>query len=72
MDIPDALYRQLRARAVREGRSAKSLILRGVEQVLKDETPRAGRRVTLPLVLSKRPGTLRLDNARIYEIISFP
>ena len=72
VDIPDALYRQLRARAVREGRSAKSLILRGVEQVLKDETPRAGRRVTHPLVLSKRPGTLRLDNARIYEIISFP
>jgi plasmid stability protein len=72
VDIPDALYRQLRARAAREGRSAKALILRGVEQVLKGETARPGRRVSLPLVRSKRPGTMRLDNARIYDIISFP
>ena len=72
VDIPDALYRQLRTRAAREGRSAKALILRGVVQMLKGEPPRPGRRVKLPLVRSKRPGTIRLDNARIYDIISFP
>jgi len=32
-----------------------------------DESP-----VTLPLVRSRQPGTLRLDNARIYDVISFP
>ena len=31
-----------------------------------------GRRVKLPLVPSKTPGTLQLDNAKIYEAISFP
>ena len=31
-----------------------------------------GRRVTLPLVNSKRPGSLRIDNALIYDVISFP
>lgn len=35
VDIPDAMYRRLRARAAGEGRSAKALILQGVEHVLK-------------------------------------
>jgi hypothetical protein len=72
VDIPDAMYRRLRARAVREGRTAKSLILEGVEEVLKPKSSAGGRRVTLPLVRARRPGTLVLDNARIYDVISFP
>ena len=71
VDIPDAMYRLLKTRAAREGSSAKTLILRGVEHVLKVERS-SRRRVTLPVVRSKRPGTLRLDNAKIYDIISFP
>ena len=71
VDIPDAVYRRLKARAASEGSSAKALILRGVARVLKE--PRGSqRRVTRPIVPSKRPGTMRLDNARIYEVISFP
>jgi hypothetical protein len=29
-------------------------------------------RVSLPLVRSKQPGTVALDNAKIFEIIPFP
>ena len=29
-------------------------------------------RIRLPIVRSKRPGTLRLTNQRVYEIIPFP
>ncbi len=72
MDIPDPMYRRLKSRAASEGRSAKELILRGVEQILKKPRRRSGRRVRLPLVPSKEPGTLRLDNAKIYDLISFP
>jgi hypothetical protein len=72
IDIPDAMYRRLKARAAGEGRSAKALILKGVEHVLKSPQSGVGRRVALPLVKSKRPGAIRLDNARIYDIISFP
>jgi hypothetical protein len=72
IDIPDAMYRRLRARAAGEGRSAKALILQGVEQVLKSKSPVPGRRVRLPIVRARRPGTIRIDNARIYDIISFP
>lgn len=72
VDIPDQMYRRLKGRAAREGRSAKELILRGVEQMLASERRSAGRRVTLPIVRSKRPGSVTLDNDRIYEVISFP
>lgn len=72
MDIPDPVYRRLKSRAVSDGTTAKELILRGVELVLKEPRRKRGRRVKLPLVPSKRPGTLYLDNAKIYETISFP
>ncbi len=72
VDIPGPVYRRLKSRAAREGSSAKELILRGVEQVLKQRRRKSRRRVKLPIVRSKRPATLELDNAKIYETISFP
>ena len=72
IDIPDAMYRRLKARAAAEGRPAKSLILQGVEQVLAPQKSVGGRPVTLPLVKSRRPGCIRIDHASIYDIISFP
>ena len=61
LDIPDAVYRRLKARAAREGSSAKALILRGVARVLKEQPRTSQRRVTGPIVPSRRPGTMRLD-----------
>ena len=71
IDIPDATYRRLKARAAGEGRSVKSLILRAAEQVLAAKTS-AARPLDVPVITSKRPGSLRLDNARIYDVLSFP
>ncbi len=71
VDIPDPLYRELKGKAASEGRSVKELILRGVEQELRGRSKRR-KRVSLPLVPSKRPGSLDLDNAKIFEIIPFP
>jgi hypothetical protein len=65
------MYRRLKSRAAREGSSTRALILRGVKQVLKAERRNAGVAVSLPIVRSKRPGTVALDNARIYDI-AFP
>ena len=72
IDIPDAMYTRLKARAAGEGRSVKALILQGVQQALKERPAAPRESVTLPLVKSKRPRSLRLDNARIYDVISFP
>jgi hypothetical protein len=72
VDIPDPVYRELKGKAATEGRSVKELILRGVEAELQSHRWKRGRRVSLPIIRSKRPGSLRLDNAKIYEIIPFP
>jgi hypothetical protein len=72
IDIPDAMYRRLKARAVAEGKPAKALILQGVEQVLEGEAAPTQRKLKVPVIASKRPGSMYLDNARIYDVISFP
>ncbi len=71
VDIPDPVYRRLKTRAAGEGSSARELILRRVEQVLREGRRKSRRRVKLPIVRSKHSGTLRLDNAKIYEIVCF-
>ncbi|MFB3924150.1 MAG: hypothetical protein ACE145_20705 [Terriglobia bacterium] len=72
VDIPDPIYRHLKAKAAREGRSVRELILRGTERELRSRAKARPQRVRLPIVRSKRPGALQLDNAKIYEIIPFP
>ncbi|MGA7293528.1 MAG: hypothetical protein WBW53_07195 [Terriglobales bacterium] len=72
VDIPDPLYRDLKSKAAEEGRSVKELILRGVEIELQLKPARRRRPVSLPLVRSTQPGTVALDNAKIFEIIPFP
>jgi hypothetical protein len=76
VDIPDPLYRELKSKAAMEGRSVKELILRGVEGELrppsksKERTSR--QKIRLPILKSKEPGTLNLDNERIFDLIGFP
>jgi hypothetical protein len=72
VDIPDPVYRRLKSRAASEGSSTKELILRGVGQVLKQGRRKARKKIRLPIIKSKAPGTLDLDNERIFEIIPFP
>lgn len=71
VDIPDGMYRQLKSRAAREGSSTRALILKGVKEVLRSERRKAGATVALPIVRSKRPGTVVLDSAAMYDI-AFP
>jgi plasmid stability protein len=71
VDIPDGIYRHLKSRAAREGRSTRALILKGVREVLKLERRKTGVSVSLPMVRSKRPGSVTLDNATIYDL-AFP
>jgi hypothetical protein len=70
VDIPDPTYRQLKAKAALRGCSVKDLILRGVEVELNGERhTQAKGRVALPLIRSKRPGWLKLNNKTIHEIL---
>ena len=70
--IPDAMYRRLKARAASEGKTTKALILGGVEHILAGETSSAGGGLSCPWCGRSVLAAMRMDNARIYEIISFP
>jgi metal-responsive CopG/Arc/MetJ family transcriptional regulator len=70
--VPDFIYKQLRKRAAEESVTISDLVVRAIERYLEESKPKSQRRVKLPIVRSKRPGKLQIDNAKIYEIISFP
>jgi hypothetical protein len=72
VDIPDVLYRELLAKAATEKRSVGEVILQSLEADLRLPLAKKGRRVTFPIIRSKRPGSLQIDNEKIYQIISFP
>jgi len=72
VDIPDVKYRQLKSRAASEGTTVKALVLKGVEVVLTQKTSPRRKPIKLPLVKSSRPGSIDIDNERIYDLIGFP
>jgi hypothetical protein len=76
VDIPDPLYRELKSKAAMEGRSVKELILRGVEVELrppaKPGRKKPKKQIRIPILKSKEPGILNLDNERIFDLIGFP
>ena len=71
VDIPDALYKALKKKAAHEGHSVREVVLRGVELELRAKAAQKRPRRP-PVIDSDKPGTLELDNAKIYEIIPFP
>jgi hypothetical protein len=72
VDIPDAEFRTLAAKAAAEGSTVAALLLRGVDVVLEARLSGSGRRLQLPIVKSRKPGSLKLDNKKIYDLIGCP
>jgi hypothetical protein len=70
--IPDFIYKQLRKRAAQESITISDLVVRAIEQYLGESATRPRRRVKLPIVRSKRPGKLKIDSTKIYELIGLP
>lgn len=68
IEFDDELYRQLKATAALRGSKVKELVAEGVRMVLRHvETPERFRRLKLPIVKSRKPGTLKLTNQMIAE-----
>lgn len=72
VDIPEPVYLQLKKRAAVERWSIKELILPSVQEEMGRVEARTRSRVKLPIVVSRRPASLQIDNAKIYAIIPFP
>ena len=68
IEFDDELYRQLKATAVMRGSKIKELVAEGVRMVLRRQEPQpAPKRIQLPMVKSKKPGTLKLTGSMIAE-----
>ena len=70
VDIPDPIYRRLKSVAALQGCSVKELVLRGVmTELAAGKNPRRRRKIRLPIIDSKNPGSLHLTNQMINEIL---
>lgn len=74
VDIPDAVYRELKVFAATEGTTVREIILEGVAERLRSRKPTAEQssRPRFPVIRSKNPGSLQLGEEGVYEYIPFP
>ncbi len=70
IDIPDETYRGIKVLAAERGTTVRDLVLQGVELVL-HQPARSRGRFAVPVIRSKRPGTLHLTNEQIDELTAF-
>jgi hypothetical protein len=67
IDIPDQLYRKLKAKAAIEGSTVKHIIVGLVSREL--QASDSGTRVSFPLIAGKAKRKLRITNEEIDEIL---
>jgi hypothetical protein len=68
IEFDDDLYRQLKATAALRGSKVKELVAEGVRMVLGNaDASQRFQRLKLPIVKSRKPGTLKLTNKMIAE-----
>jgi hypothetical protein len=73
IEIPDEIYKNVKRLAVEENTTVKQIVLNALESALQKQHPQPQRkRLKLPIIHSSNPGTLEIDNERIYDLIGFP
>jgi hypothetical protein len=72
LDIPDTKYSRLKTKAAHERTSIRQIVLRCIDKELDGEVPRKINRLTQPILKSYAPGSIRLNNEQIYDLIGFP
>ena len=70
VDLPDPLFRELKAVAAKRGTSLKVVIRAAVEEEIRRATSKSGKKLKFPLLSSDQPGSLNLTNAEIEELFT--
>jgi hypothetical protein len=70
VDIPDETYRELKILAAERGTTVRQIVLDGVDLVRRQK-PAMRKKFVVPVIRSKRPGTLHLTNEQIDELTAF-
>jgi hypothetical protein len=72
IDIPDEAYRRLKIKAAVESKTIRTIALRGIFREIDEQDPPPLPRLTEPILKSYAPGSIDIDNERIYDLIGFP
>jgi metal-responsive CopG/Arc/MetJ family transcriptional regulator len=70
VDLPDPLFRQVKSVAALRGSTLKEFIQDALQQAVISGRRVRRDKVKLPLIRSKHPGTLRLTNADIENLLA--
>jgi plasmid stability protein len=71
IDIPDETYRELKIKAAREDKSVREIVLQGIQKELEPSgKKKASKPFRVPVIRSARPGSLRLTNEQIDDILA--
>jgi hypothetical protein len=70
VDLPDPLFRQVKSVAALRGSTLKEFIQDALQQAVTVNRSVRRHKVRLPLIRSKHPGTLRLTNAEIENLLA--
>lgn len=70
VDLPDDLYRELKAVAARRGISLQEIVRAAVVAELCKSELRSGRRMKFPILSSRQPATLNLTSAEIDDLLA--
>lgn len=70
VDLPDDTFRALKALAIQRGITLKEILRRAAEKEIAQTDFVSKPRVSLPLVRSKKPGSLELTNADIEDLLA--
>jgi hypothetical protein len=72
LDIPDDVYRRLKVKAAVEGETVRRIALRGILREIDGPAAKPAQRLAEPILKSYAPGSIRIDNEQIYDLIGFP
>jgi hypothetical protein len=72
LDIPNEVYRRLKVKAAVEGETIRQIALRGILKEIDPPATKPVPRLREPILKSFAPGSIRIDNEQIYDLIGFP
>ena len=70
VDVPDPIFRKMKATAALRGVSLKEFLLNAVEQEMAKKPAASNYTVPVPLIRSKRRGKRVLTNAEIEDLLA--
>lgn len=70
IELPDPLFRQMKAAAALQGSTIKDFVAYAVRRAIKEPAAERRMEVDLPLIRSDKPGTLKLTNADIEDLLT--